>query len=303
MENKIPTFLLSNNPLLPKARAGTSSSFIDKGIRHIAGFYETIFFQWELSRKDGLFQRLNARTKVLFLVFYIFVVSVKKDVSSEILIAVFLLPLIVMSRVGIFAFYWKVFIAGFFFGVLAGLPAAFNIFLPGEPIYIILELQRAHDFWIYHIPQTIGITREGILVVSMLTARVANSVTITLLVICTTPFAELVKALKAFRVPEYFLMIITLSYKYAFIFLKMMRDMHTAKKARLIGNADAAGWIAGRIACIFNKTQHRCDELYKAMSGRGFTGDVKLAKLEHVKAVDIIAGAGLLTLWMFILIV
>jgi cobalt/nickel transport system permease protein len=83
----------------------------------------------------------------------------------------------------------------------------------------------------------------------------------------------------------------------------MLRDMHTAKKARLIGGTNAVGWIAGRIAWIFNKTQLRCEDVYKAMAGRGFTGEVKFAGLENVKTVDIVAGTVFSTVWIFLLIV
>ncbi|MBF0320942.1 MAG: hypothetical protein HQL01_14180 [Nitrospirae bacterium] len=302
MNNKVPSFLLTTQPPPEVRGARGKGSFIDKGIGHISKFYETVFLQWELSRKDGLFQRLNARTKMVFLVFYIFIVSVKKDVSSEILAAVFIFLFVLLSRVGIFKFYWKVFIAGFLFGVVAGLPAALNVITPGETVYKILELQQARDFWIYHLPETITLTHEGILLVMMLTARVANSVSITLLVVSTTSFSDILKGLKVFRVPEYFLMILSLSQKYVFIFLKMLRDMHSAKKARLIGSADAAGWIPGRIAFIFNKTQLRCEDMYKAMAGRGFTGEVKLAGLEYIKTVDIMYGAIFIALWMVLLI-
>lgn len=303
MENKIPSFLLENQPL-PKAYEGrVRSSFIDKGIGRISEFYETVFVQWELSKKEGLFQGLNARTKILFMVFYLFAVSVKKDLPSEILAAVFILPFVVLSRVRIFRFYWKVLIAGFFFGFIACLPAVLNLITPGEPVYRILELQREYDFWIYHVPQTITVTREGILLVSLLATRVANSVTITLLVVSTTPFSDVVKALKTFRAPEYLLMILSLSHKYMFIFLKMLRDMHTAKRARLIGTDDAAGWIAGRIACLFKKTRLRSEDVNKAMAGRGFTGEVKLTRLEQMQNVDVMYGALFLTLWMLLLIV
>lgn len=294
---------MTPQPLSRGGGARVSSSFIDKGIAHISKFYETIFIQWELSRGDGLFQRLNARTKVLFLIFYIFIVSVKKDVSSEILAAVFILPFVILSRVGIFKFYWKVLLAGVIFGVIAGFPAALNVITPGVPVYSIFVMNQARDFWIYHLPETIDITAEGIMLVMMLTARVVNSVTIALLVIGTTSFSDVLKALSGFRVPEYFLMILSLSHKYVFIFLKMLRDMHAAKRARLIGRADAALWISGRIALIFNKTQSRSEDVYKAMAGRGFTGEVKLAKLRMLNTVDIIYGAMFISLWIILLII
>ncbi|MCG6553810.1 MAG: cobalt ECF transporter T component CbiQ [Candidatus Magnetominusculus sp. LBB02] len=303
MNNKIPAFLLENKPYPHSRTVTVKTLFIDKAVGHISEFYETVFTNWETARKDGLFQRLNARTKLLFLVLFVFAVSIKKDVSSDILIAIFIMPFVVLSKIGILSFYRKTLIAGFFFGLLPGLPAVLNVIMPGEPVYRVIELDQPYELWIYHVPQTIAVTREGILSAMTLTSRVANSVSITLLVVCTTPFAELVKALSTLRVPEYFLMILSLAQKYAFIFLKMLADMHTAKKARLIGRPDAADWIAGRLAYVFKKTQQRCDDVHKAMTGRGFTGQVKLASLRAMTPVDIIYGAMFLTLWFFILII
>lgn len=140
----------------------------------------------------------------------------------------------------------------------------------------------------------------------MLTSRVMNSLALSFFVLYTTPFPEIIKALKVLKIPDGFLMIITLSYKYMFIFAKTVEDMHLAKKSRLAGqvsNAEARRWIAGRLAFIFKKTRLRCEEIFKAMLGRGFSDNIKIYGVRKLHARDWVTGitfffVGVLFLWM-----
>jgi energy-coupling factor transporter transmembrane protein EcfT len=177
------------------------------------------------------------------------------------------------------AFYKKVLMLGLVFGFLISFPSAFNIFVPGNVMLPVITLSRTHHFWIYHIPQVIGITDNGISLVSLLTLRVLNSISVSFLILYTTPFTDIVKALKVFRVPDTFLIIISMTYKYIFTFAHIVSDMYLAKKARLAGSngrKEAREWIAGRIAFVFKKTQLECEEVFKAMNARGFSGDIRL---------------------------
>jgi energy-coupling factor transporter transmembrane protein EcfT len=133
-----------------------------------------------------------------------------------------------------------------------------------------------------------------------------NSLTISLLVIHTTPFHKIIKALKVFRVPDTFLLIITLSYKYIFVFAKTVENMYLARKSRLVGmvkNDEARMWIAGRIVFMFRKTMARYEEVYSAMVARGFCEEVKLSEFGALSRVDRYSGsffliAGIVFLWM-----
>ena len=96
--------------------------------------------------------------------------------------------------------------------------------------------------------------------------------------------------------PDAFLMTINLTYKYIFIFAGTVEDMHLAKKSRTTGEIkddEAREWVAGRIALMFKRTQIKCEELYKAMLSRGFSGEVVMRGFGSVTARDYIAGAGL----------
>jgi cobalt ECF transporter T component CbiQ len=281
-------------------------SFIDSGIERLGKVVKTGYGQWELSSSQGPLHRIDARAKVIFLIFFIVIVSLKREIMPEIAIAFFVFILTWVSRLNIFEFYKKVLFFGFVFGFLTALPSAFNVITKGEIILPVVTLSRPYDLWIYHIPRTIGITKEGMLGVFMLTLRVVNSIALSFLILYTTPFHEIIKALKVFKVPDFILMIITVAYKYIFIFAKTVEDMHLAKKSRMVsgeGNKEAGRWAAGRIAFMFRKTQQRCDDMFKAMLCRGFSDNIRLYGFKKPGSLDWSAGifffcAGIIFLWI-----
>lgn len=308
MENRIPQFLLDRPSFASfnRGKGGLKTSFIEKGIYHLADVIKTGYTQWETASRDDFFQRIDARIKILFLLFFIVIVSLKRAIMPEASIGVFVFILIVISRLNLFVFYRRVLFWGFIFGFLIALPSALNVVTRGEIVFPILHLSKPYSYWIYQIPEEIGFTREGVYGVIMLTLRVTNSLALSLFVLYTTPFPEIIKALKVLKVPDSFLMIVTLSYKYIFIFAKTIEDMHFAKKSRMIhqlSNTEGRKWVAGRIAVMFKKTRLRCEEIFKAMMSRGFSDSIRIYEVRGLQIRDWALGAtfffiGALFLWL-----
>ncbi|MEJ2697643.1 MAG: cobalt ECF transporter T component CbiQ [Candidatus Sulfobium sp.] len=308
MANKVPAFLLEkHSPARPPGGRGKMRiPFIERGIHNLASVVKTGYVQWETSSADRFFQATDARVKVLFLLFYVVIVSLKRDLLPEVLIGVFVFVLVLASRLNVFNFYKRVLFFAFLFGFLVTLPAAFNVVTGGEVIFPLYHFSAPFNFWIYPIPAEIGITREGLYSVAMVTSRMANSLALSFFVLLTTPFPEIIRALKVLRVPDALLMVIALAYKYIFVFAKTVEDMHLAKKSRLAGGISDEGarrWIAGRIAVIFRKSRLRSEEAYKAMLARGFSGDVRIHGERKLLGRDWATGiaflaAGLLFLWI-----
>ena len=256
------------------------------------------YAQWKFSSQNGLFQRIDARVKVLFLLSFIVIVSLKRAVLPETCIWIFVFVLTLFSRLSILKVYRRVLILGFVFGFLVALPSAFNVITRGEILYPIVKLPKSYDFWIYHIPVEIGLTREGMYGVGMLTLRVINSLSLSFLVLYTTPFHDVIRGLKLLKVPDSFLIIMTLCYKYIFIFSKTVEDMHLAKKSRVVrelNHAEAREWIAGRMALVFRKSRVKCEDVFKAMIGRGFSDSIHFYGFGKMRMADW-GGAVLLTL-------
>jgi len=262
--------------------------------------------QLDSASRKGLFQGIDARIKIFFLIFFVIIVSLRKDVELQVLIGIFVFFLTWASRLTVLQFYKRILFLGFIFGFLIGLPSAFNLVGKGEVILPMFRLPRSYDFWIYRIPQEIGITKQGQYGLAMLTLRVMNSLSLVFLILHTTPFPEIMKALRVMRTPDSLLVIITLSYKYFLLFTKTVEEMHLAKKSRLmrrLSHREARRWAAGRIAFIFVKTRQKGEEIFKAMLSRGFSDSVKIYGFQKLTARDWIASVslfliGILFLWM-----
>jgi energy-coupling factor transporter transmembrane protein EcfT len=146
----------------------------------------------------------------------------------------------------------------------------------------------------------IGITREGVRGVAVLFLRIANSAALSFLLLHTTPFPDIVRSLRVFRVPDVFVVIIALSYKYLFLFSRTVEEMHLARKSRLLGvlpDREARRWVAERLVVLYRKSQARCGGIYQAMVARGFANDVPLRGFRPLEARDwcaatILLGAG-----------
>lgn len=308
MKSKIPAFLSYKNSGALSHKIGGSAhlSFIDKSIKRIAGIIKTGFIQMETASRDDIFQGLDARVKVLFMVYFLIIISLKKDIRSELLISAFVFILAVISKINMVNYYRNTLLFGFLFGFLIALPSSLNLITGGEIILPLFELERPYSFWIYSIPSSIGITREGISGVIILTLRVVNSVSVSFLVLYTTQFSEIIRAFKIFKAPDAFLMIIIISYKYIFIFAKTVEDVYLAMRSRIAGavsSKDMQNLVAGRMAFMFRKSRIQCEEVYKAMVSRGFTGEIRLYNFKRFMARDWCAGLVILAAGLIILLV
>jgi cobalt ECF transporter T component CbiQ len=288
----LPAFLRGPVPGSPPpgfSRRRVRIPFLEKGIHHFSRIVQTGYAHWESSNRDGLLQRVDARIKVSLLAFLIVVVSLKRAVAPQAGIAAFILLLFAIARLEIVTIYKRILALGLLFGVLVPFPYAFNLLSDGEILFPVFRLPRTYGVWIYRIPEVIGVTREGVHGIALLFLRVTNSVALSFLLLYTTPFTDVVKALRIFRVPDTFVVVITLSYKYLFLFTRTVEDMHLAKKSRLLGplpDREARRWVAERLAFLYRRSQIRCEGIFKAMLSRGFTRDVELRTFRPLAARD-----------------
>ncbi len=294
MKEQIPAFLVEKGDIKPpKLKKGLPPSYLDRSIQSLSKIIWTCYIEWETASQEGLFQRIDSRIKIFFLIYFIVIVSLLKSLLPEVILGTFLMVLVIFSRLPLFQFYKKIFIAGGIFGFLIPLPSALNLFSPGEFLLPPLHLPKFLINSAYPFPELIGITRDGLLGVLMIACRVINSLSITLLIIYTTPFPEMMRGLVFFRIPEEMAMVITLSYKYVFLFVKMIQEMYLARKARYMGGEKGSAmrpWVAGRIVFVFQRSQKRFEEVYRAMVSRGFTGKAKTTLSQPFRISDLLIG-------------
>jgi hypothetical protein len=96
MASRIPSFLL-DRPLpgvFKQERGKVKIPFIEEGINHLADVIKKEYVQWELSSENGFLQKIDARVKVLFLLFFVIIVSLKRSLLPELYIGFFVLFLL-----------------------------------------------------------------------------------------------------------------------------------------------------------------------------------------------------------------
>lgn len=291
MVNKIPSFLLNNEPNAQENLKVKKSNFtfLDKTIRSSAKAVKSIYIQAENSSKSKV--NISPITKLFSLLYLVIIISLTNKLSSQLIFTAFILFLYILSGIKIWQVYRKIIIIAFFFGFLVVLPASLNIIVNGNIIFNIITLSKPYHIWIYHIPQTIGFTSEGINIVMIMFFRVLNSVSLTLLVVYTTPLMGLIKSLKILRVPDSFIMIITMTYKFIFILCKTIEETYLAFMSRLmnhIKNKHIRELIAGRIFFIFKRSMNNFEHTYQAMVSRGYDGKVTVINNNRMRFIDII---------------
>ncbi len=281
MSEKLPVFLQKNEEQLPPSEKGHRHRLpiVDSTLRKLADFITTGYIQAETSSKKGLLQNLDPRTKLSFLLSFIVLTSFLRQISSLGFILVFILALYPLSGINLSASLKKAFWPLFFFGFIVVAPALLNIVSGGEIKLKLIQFRHEHNFWIYHIPASIGISKEGMIVVCRLFLKIGSSILLTFLITSTTSFAEIVKALRMFKTPGIILLSITLSYKFIFILSRTTAETYLALRSRWIKQSNdiqSSKIIAGRVEFVFRKSLIKYEEVFRAMIARGFTGHVDL---------------------------
>ncbi len=307
MKNKVPSFLIEQPIFSPPGPSGQrlKISFLEKGINHLAAIIDSAYAQWNFVFREGLLQKVDARLKVFLLLFFLSIISIKHSLAVMIGLGILFFLLVILSKLDLFDFYKRVFFLSFFFGFLVTLPATFNFINEGEVIIPLFSLSQPYSFWVYQIPQEVGLTKEGLQSMVLLVLRLANSLSLSFLIVYTTPFPEIIKALKVMRIPDSILMIISLTYKYILLFAHTAQDMHLAQKSRLItktNKATAQKWVAGRLFIIFKKTQAKGEEIFRAMLSRGFNNQIKFFNFKKLAWPDWLVGTIFLGLGIIFLI-
>lgn len=304
--NKLPDFLLSKEEYRePSSFRRTSTAFIDKTIQKLAILVQLSHQQLHITQQNSSLSKIAIRTRLLVFLYFILLISFLKPILSEVIIGIVILVMHIIINNDFVKTFKRIILFTFLFGFLIALPSALNLINKGDVVWPIFSLSNSYDFWIYHIPQVIGFTDEGLRGMYLLTLRVFNSISISFLLINTTPFNDIMKGLKMFRIPDSLLMIITLTYLYIIILSNSVVESYLAMKSRIIGhmdNQEVQQMIAGRITHIFKMSRRHFEKTFQAMLARGYTGNVVFYQKESLSLPDylILSAALLFGLLFFI---
>ncbi|HBC77015.1 MAG TPA: cobalt ECF transporter T component CbiQ [Bacteroidales bacterium] len=292
MKNSIPEYLLQASLPGPIKRKGVKITFLDKTVLNTAKAVKSIYLQAENSDTENFIRKISPNVKLLSLIYFVVVISIANNLLAQTVTSVFILTLFAAARLRISEVFRKILFLAFIFGFIVVIPASLNVITPGRIVFSVIKLNNPLHFWIYNVPQNIGVTDNGIKVVSLIFLRVLNSISCAMLIVFTTPFPSLVKAFKIIGVPDTFLMIISLAYKYIFILCRIIEETYFALKSRLCGNIknnNIRKLIGGRIFFIYKRSHIIYEGTYLAMVSRGYSGRFNLSVGNHLTRWDIVS--------------
>jgi cobalt/nickel transport system permease protein len=185
--------------------------------------------------------------------------------------------------------------------VLAALPLVFTT--PGSPLFSV-PLFR----W------DLTATGAGLARFASIALKSWISVQAAILLAASTPFPDLLVAMRALKVPRQMVAIFGLMWRYLFVLADEVLRLLRARAARS-GQAGAPGlkpggslaWRAriagGMAASLFMRALERSDRIYTAMLARGYDGEVRAAPLPTLHAGQVmVLAAGLVLLFSLALL-
>ena len=219
----------------------------------------------EHASHKGLLQSLDARIKTItFFAFLVVAVSLKSAVLISWIYCLCLI-LAVMSQIplGFFLLRTWVFIPIFSFCI--AIPALFSFVTPGEPVW-----------FFYLLGVKFIITRPGLDGAILFVVRVATSVSLVVLLSLTTRHTQLLKVLRVFGVPQVFILTVSMSYRYLYLFAQMLENILTAIKSRvgvISQHQKGQRVVAWNVVNMWNRAEQMNEQVYLAMLSRGYTGE------------------------------
>jgi cobalt/nickel transport system permease protein len=239
----------------------SSRGMLEKTLREI---FETMGRADEANRSaqgPGFLQTFDPRVKVVGLLLLIAAAACAKNLSvlGALLTLAILLALVSRIRWQQMAAVWA---SGLLFSGVIALPAIF--LTPGSAV-----LQLPFLGW--------QLTRTGLNSAALLTLRAETTVTLSLLLVYTTPSAHLLKALRCLRVPVTVVVLAGMTYRYIFVLLQTALEMIESRRSRIVGKLDPADrrrLLIASAGVLLGKSFQLSNDVFLAMQSRGYRGEV-----------------------------
>jgi cobalt/nickel transport system permease protein len=249
---------------------GKSRSFVGRTIWNLSRGMNFAALAEDSARAGGLLQGVDPRVKVVGTFAVIVAVALTHSLAAIAGAFIFAIILAALSRISPFHLARWVWMPVFLFTGCIALPAIF--LTPGDPI-------RAG--W--------PITVQGLRTAGFLLLRSETAVSLSTLLVLTTRWAHILKALRVLRLPVVFVVILGMTYRYLFVILETALDMFESRESRTVGvleGPDRRRLATATIGVLLSKSYQLSTNVHLAMQSRGFRGEVYILDDFMFRRVD-----------------
>jgi cobalt/nickel transport system permease protein len=233
-------------------------NFLERNIKGLHAAMDRAIYAEQSSDRGGLLQGIDPRVKVVGLIALIVAAALEARLWPLAAILALATALAMLSHITPWMLARRVWAGAFLFSGAIAIPALF--LTPGREVWS-------------------GITETGLRTGAFLLLRVEASATLALLLVLTTPWMHVLKALRVLRVPVLLVVILGMTCRYILLLLEAAHEMLDARKSRMVGVLDRP--TSRRMAVsaggvLFQRTSQLSSDVYLAMLSRGFRGEVYL---------------------------
>jgi cobalt/nickel transport system permease protein len=114
---------------------------------------------------------------------------------------------------------------------------------------------------------------------ALLVLRAETAATLSALLVLTTPWPRILRALRWFHLPAIIVAILGMTYRYIFLILRTALEMFESRKSRTVGvlpPADRRRLAASSAGVLLSRSLALSNEVHLAMLSRGFRGEIRL---------------------------
>jgi cobalt/nickel transport system permease protein len=256
--------------------------WLEHTIGGITTSIEHAVFTERHARSEGFLQALDPRAKLAMFLAVILAASLTGSIAVLAGLYAVVLAAARASRLPWTFFVKRVWLGIPLFAGIVVIPALFIV--PGPRLFDV-ALGPVH----------VAPSIPGIIGAVIFLMRVGVSVSLAILLVMTTPWADILKSLRALRVPQVFVLILSMTYRYIFLFLHTVNGMLLARKSRMVAatsGREQRRWIGGAMGAMVGRSFKMSNDVYAAMMARGFTGEMRAYSRYCMVARDWAALAG-----------
>jgi len=274
----LPEWMLGGSSPPPPERQ--RRSVLEKLLNGVAHVVELAMASDASSDRDGLLQRLDPRVKLVGLLALLVASVLVNHLAALVALFAIALVFIVLSRLGVRRFALRAWVFVPLFTLAIVLPATTSWVTPGPPLI--------------HLWGSGAVTATGLASAARLVLRVLDAVSFSVLLAMTTPWNELLAALRVLRVPRTFVFVLAVSYRYVFVLMRLIQSMVTARRSRTVGRlapSEDRRFVAAAVGTLFGHSQALSEQVHMAMLARGFDGEVRTLSVWRVRTLDYVWAA------------
>ena len=293
--DEVPAWLLApadgaGGPAQPARPRRSRRLFGDRLLGTLAAWVERAVTSDEVARRPGLLQRLDPRVKLVTLLALVVIAALATRMTVLAVLLALALALVPASRIGLRQFAARAWLFIPLFTAAIMLPAIFSIVTPGRAVLTVWS--HGAPFW--PLPSTLAVTAPGLFAFARLVLRVTTVVSFSVLLTLTTPWSDLLKAMRAVGLPRGFVFVLAVAYRYVFTLVRLVQDMTVARTSRLVGRVSSREdrhFLGGTVAAVFGKSQATSEQVYLAMISRGYTGEAHTLNTWRLRRLDVVWSA------------